>query len=138
MIPVGMIEHNHHKDKYENDVSVIRMCDGASFNMVHHSKPFHTKKRFQVWMERGKFIRVEEYSSNDDCEAQWIKVGGYYGSWGDGDPLSFEAPNPDRCPGLIDVLRQIHDADFDLFIVNAISRLCLIPETWESSPSRVA
>lgn len=140
LIPIGVISLRIHKDRWDNDVSEIMLADGSKFNMVHHTpKSKWWRTHSTIYGGRGKFIKVRTSSSEDECAATVIEVGGYKVAWGDGEVISVE--NNPRGPDLKLMLEQISDNDFDTVIVNVLSAIQYVDAAWtykeiEPGPTR--
>lgn len=86
VIPEGMIEERIEKDRYENDVSIISMCTGEKYRMVHHSPENKWwRQTATIYGGRGKFVKVEYKETESDLQTNTLTVAGIKFEWGDGD-----------------------------------------------------
>jgi len=128
-IPIGFIEHRVEKDNYQNDVSLIRMCGGRTFRMVHFMPNHKFRQSANIYAGRGKFVKVNWFCSERPTDTTWIKF--FYGQekelhfeWGDGDLLLCEIPD-DLPKHISESLREFtkHEPQFSDLIVHLLSHL---------------
>lgn len=126
-IPIGFIAWEVLKDKWDNMLSVVHLCDTTyRYNIVHHSKPFHREQRSTLYGGRGKFVKITENKPRNDCEAKYVTIGGITVSWGDGDNLGVDIGEEVQIPpeikdSLRKTLRNIDEDNVEAVLVLVLS-----------------
>lgn len=124
------IDWRAQKDRYDNDVSLIKWGCGWSFRMVHHTPMERARQRATIYAKDKKFVRVEMFAPNDDCMSTFITIAGYRMEWGDGDPGTAE--NNPLGRDLKSALEQICEDDFDLVILTVLGNIKCHDALWET------
>lgn len=133
MIPIGFIQAYAEKDRYDNDVSIIHMCHGVKYRMVHHNKRFHKSQRATIYAGRGKFVKVQYTNYGNDCMEDHYEVAGYKWSVGDGEVGSVFSPN--HLQNLDQLMWDIGD-NWEICMINILANIENDNKAWQYKEPR--
>ncbi|QIG70211.1 hypothetical protein EVB87_111 [Rhizobium phage RHph_N28_1] len=134
VLPNVMIEVRSEKDRYDNDVSMIRFPDGTYYRMVHRSpedRPIHTAT---IYGGRGKFVRFKSWFNTHTKHYTGCEVAGYNVRWYD-DGRTELMYSPEDGPDLRAQLEQIKEGFLDVMIGVVMTQVAY-HDLWQISRSQ--